>query len=261
MKYICEDNINFYDLINEDNEDTNNYNNNTINDSINDSINQQVNNVNTIINNNIDINSQNNDNCLISNLPLDITCVELPCKHKFNYYYLYHDIYNQKKNFNPYSSTLHRPTSDMINCPYCRKRLHCLLPPALDIKNVKSTLTINSPKVFCLKLKCCINNYNKNEIQSNIEPCIDDLVYVTPYGNFCLMHYKLIKYSKKRKERMKNKHNKSEYPIAELSKYEKKYKVAELREICKNNNTDINGTKKDMIIRLYNNKYDFSKQS
>lgn len=223
MNYICEDNINFYDLINDDNQDNTEEN-------------------------------ENNDNCLISNLPLDNTCIELPCKHKYNYYYLYQDIYNQKKSFNPYKGYEYRTNSNTIICPYCRTHINYLLPPTLDINNVKSKLSINAPKRFCLKLKCNIDNYkNKEDIISNIEPCIDDLVYVTPYGNYCLMHYKVIKYSKKRKERIKNKNiNKVEYPIAELSKYERKYKLDELREICKNNNIDISGTKKDMIIRLYN---------
>jgi uncharacterized CHY-type Zn-finger protein len=250
MNYIYEDNLNFYDLINADSNE------------------EDCDNTNQIVDNNHDKKQEQNNTCLISHLPLDITNIELDCKHKFNYYYLYHDIHDQKKSFNPYSGRIYRNTSDMIICPYCRKCMPYLLPPALDIKNVKSVNSVNAPKIFCLRLKCNIDNYNKEDILSKIEPCNDDLVYVTPYGNFCLMHYKIIKYSKKRKERIKNinrsgnkatNKNTIEYPNYELYKYERKYKLSDLREICKNNNIEYNGTKKDMIIRLYNNKYDFSK--
>lgn len=246
MNYICEDNINFYDLLKDDNE------NNENNDNNNTEENYPLENIN------LDNNENKNELCLISNLPLDITHIELPCKHKFNYYYIYNDIFSQKKNFNPYGNTS-KVLQDLIICPYCRKCIPYLLPPALDIKNVKNINNVNSPKCFCLRLKCNINNYCKDDILCNIEPCNDDLVYVTPYGKYCQMHYKIIKYSKKRKERIKNKTiNKiMEYPSPELVKYERKFKLSQLKELCIINNLDVKGTKKDIIIRLYNNNINF----
>lgn len=249
MNYICEDNINFYDLLNDTSDNDNN-----ISEKNNSLVNNKSDNTNK------DDKDDNTELCLISNLPLDITHIELPCKHKFNYYYIYSDIFSQKKNFNPYGNT-NKVLQDLIICPYCRKCTPYLLPPALDIKNIKSVNNVNSPKCFCLRLKCNINNYCKDDILCNIEPCNDDLVYVTPYGKYCQMHYKIIKYSKKRKERIKNKDmNKNiDYPSNELSKYEKKFKLSQLKELCTVNNIDIKGTKKDIIIRLYNNNIQFPK--
>lgn len=234
MNYICEDNINFYDLLNDDNDSENeNYNQD----------NKNKKNEKDVV-----------EKCLISNLPLDITSITLSCNHKFNYYYIYNDILTQKKNNNPYNSGIDKLYHDTIKCPYCRKFMPNLLPPALDIKNVKIITFINSPKQFCLKLKCNIDNHNKDDILSNIEPCKDDLVYVTPHGYLCLMHYKIIKYSMKRKEK-KQKKEILNYPIPELIKLERKFKLSELKEICKKNYIEDNGTKKEIIIRLYNINY------
>lgn len=232
MNYICEDNINFYDLIKDSDSDSNS---------------------------NINNENKNLEKCLISNLPLDITSITLQCNHKFNYYYIYNDILNQKKNHNPYGNE--KLSTDTILCPYCRKRTSYLLPPVLDIKNIKSVYMVNSPKMLCLKLKCNIDNYNKEDILCEIEPCKDDLCYVTPYGNFCLMHYKIIKYSIKRKERIKNKiikNNNTDYPIPDLIRYERKFKLQELKDICNKNNIQDSGSKKEIIIRLYNKNYNFS---
>lgn len=240
MNVIIEDNINFYDLIY--NDDTDNHND-------------------IIQNNNEDI-----EKCLISNLPLDITYIELPCKHKFNYYYLYKEVYSQKKNYNPYKiSIINFGDFNQNNflCPYCRTNICELLPPAIDLKNVKSIVNINSQKnnynkPKCIKLKCNIDSYDTTGIgfMTNVEKCNDnDNVYVTPYGHFCLMHYKSIKYVKNRKQKIIKKS--IDYPIPELSKYERKYKLNELKDLCKNNNILDNGTKKELIIRLHTIDFNF----
>jgi len=244
MNVIIEDNINFYDLIYNDNNDDDNDNNDLTqkNDTIN-----------------------NIEKCLISNLPLDITSIQLPCKHKFNYHYLFKEVYSQKKIYNPYKIGVYNFSDFNQNnflCPYCRTIVCELLPPAIDIKNVKSIININSQKnnnkITSIKLKCNIDSYDTtaNGFMTNVENCNEnDTVYVTPYGHFCLMHYKCIKYVKNRKQ--KNIKKIVDYPIPELVKYERKYKLSELKDFCKNNNIIDNGSKKELIIRLHNIGFNF----
>ena len=86
MNYIFESNINFYDELkkelmemNEDNKE-----------------------INGNIKNNNENNNENNDEnkCLITNEPLTIHYITLPCHHKFNYIPLYKTILLQKKQIN-----------------------------------------------------------------------------------------------------------------------------------------------------------------
>jgi hypothetical protein len=71
--------------------------------------------------------SDDQQTCLITNMPLDDTRVELSCGHKFNYEPLFNDIVNHKKKFNSmeYNGRLR---SDQIRCPYCRGKQSQLLP-------------------------------------------------------------------------------------------------------------------------------------
>ena len=54
-----------------------------------------------------DNNNQDEDNnCLITNLPLSDKFVTLSCGHKFNYVPLYNDIFNHKQKFNVMESSV-----------------------------------------------------------------------------------------------------------------------------------------------------------
>ena len=64
MKYIIEDNINFFDELNSDDCDPNN-------------------------------------TCLIENKPLVDNFITLSCGHKFNYLPIYNEIIKQKTKYNP----------------------------------------------------------------------------------------------------------------------------------------------------------------
>ena len=68
MNYEIEDNLDFYTLLNSSNKELEN-----------------------------DI--SNNNLCLISYEKLTDNSITLDCKHSFNYYPLYQEIYNQKRNF------------------------------------------------------------------------------------------------------------------------------------------------------------------
>jgi len=75
----------------------------------------------------LDVEDSDNDNeCLITNLPLGDNFITLECGHKFNYGPLYNDILNHKKKFN--SMERNSLKAIEIRCPYCRNIQKKLLP-------------------------------------------------------------------------------------------------------------------------------------
>ena len=83
MNYEIEGNLDFYSLLNTSNKELEN-----------------------------DI--SNNNLCLISYEKLTDNSITLDCKHSFNYYPLYQEIYNQKRNFNKYFD-INKKEADMIS--------------------------------------------------------------------------------------------------------------------------------------------------
>ena len=121
-----------------------------------------INTINTfydeINNNNIkDINEDNNNVnedriCLISGETLNNTQITLECNHKFNYFYIFNEIVNQKNIKNKYSKVL---KINEIKCPYCRTIQKKILP----FKNIPKCDTkihgVNYPKKYCMKNNPC----------------------------------------------------------------------------------------------------------
>ena len=65
--------------------------------------------------------------CLISGMELKENYVELHCGHKFNYFELYNEVYNQKRK-KPCSYAMYRLRPYQIMCPYCRHIENSLMP-------------------------------------------------------------------------------------------------------------------------------------
>jgi uncharacterized Zn finger protein (UPF0148 family) len=78
--------------------------------------------------------------CLITNLPLTENFVKMECNHKFNYVPLYNDILNHKKNFNKLERRILK--SGEIRCPYCRN-IQTTLLPYHEIVGIKLTHGVN----------------------------------------------------------------------------------------------------------------------
>ena len=66
--------------------------------------------------------------CLITNLPLNNNFFKMDCGHKFNYVPLYLDIKNHKQKFNGMEGNSSRLNKNEIRCPYCRNRHKGVLP-------------------------------------------------------------------------------------------------------------------------------------
>ena len=104
MKYNVENNIDFYKELYNSLDDNNNDDND----------------------NNIDV--ENKELCLITNMPLKNNFVKLICGHKFNYEAIYKDIFNHKKKFNNMEQIKTKLKQKQIRCPYCRNIQDELLP-------------------------------------------------------------------------------------------------------------------------------------
>lgn len=204
--------------------------------------------------NNDDDEEENVDRCLISNLPLDQTKIEFKCGHKFNYYYIFKEIFNIKKTNNnvfPNEKLGHIN----IKCPYCRTTYNQLLPPPFDISDTQELNWINSPNKWCMPIKC------------NKEICNSKKIYVTPRGYYCKRHYTFLKNDKNIDGSCgKNKsesNNEQEYifdkvkisnndTLHPLWKSYTHYKVNELKTILRDKGMKVSGTKAVLISRLLN---------
>ena len=81
------------------------------------------------------------DICLITKEPIN-NKITLPCKHSFDYYYLYLEIIEQKK------------TKKNFNCPYCRYIYNFTLP-FYEIDNVEKIHNINYNQTKTLPIFNC----------------------------------------------------------------------------------------------------------
>lgn len=176
----------------------------------------------------------NEEKCLISNLKLDKTKIELLCGHKFNYFYIFNEILNKKTTKNYYQQSL---GTTQISCPYCRKIFDYLLPPSLDIEQTYEINNINRPHRYSIPIICQYNN------------CINKKTYITPLGSYCKKHYSYLKNNDK-KEKNNEKGNKEE--LHPDWKDYTHFDVKTLKELLKYNNLKVSGTKPYLISRLLN---------
>ena len=122
-----------------------------------------------------------NNKCLINNEILSDTSLKLPCGHKFNYYPLYREIYEQKYNSN--CLELYKLKTWQMKCPYCRKIFDNILPYNPAIPDIKKIRGVNSPSKYSFypnKCKYVWKSGNKIGKSCNKE-CINE---------FCSSHNK-----------------------------------------------------------------------
>jgi len=113
----------------------------------------------------------NNDNlCLITNLPLEDNCFKMDCGHIFNYLPLYLDIKNHKQKFNGMEGNSSRLNKNEIRCPYCRKKHKGVLPYYEEL---------NLPKIDG------VNYIDPNyKVNLNTSSCYKTCQFLTPNPNF-----------------------------------------------------------------------------
>jgi hypothetical protein len=117
-----------------------------------------------------DIESNNDNICLITNLPLLDNCFKMDCGHSFNYLPLYLDIKNHKQKFNGMEGNSSRLNKNEIRCPYCRKKHKGVLPYYEEL---------NLPKIDG------VNYIDPNyKVSSNSSSFYKQCQFLTPNPNF-----------------------------------------------------------------------------
>jgi hypothetical protein len=163
-------------------------------------------------------NDQEENLCLITNMPLTNPFVEMECGHKFNYEPLYNDVLNHKKKYNNMERCVLKTFE--IRCPYCRKVQKNLLPYYEELGlakvhgvnyideliNLKDSAYTNS-NTHWEKGVCCYKIYDSS--QNIYIPCVNNqVILVNPTGQKYCYNHKFIaqkEYIAKKKMELKEK--------------------------------------------------------
>lgn len=155
--------------------------------------------------------SENENICLISNLPLVDFHFEMQCGHKFNYMPLFLDIKNHKQKFNNLEGSLSKLGHNQIRCPYCREKHLGTLPyhEELGLSKIHGVNFIDhdfkssNPYSYNIKCEFLVPNPDFNENDNNTDhggndKCLKCKHYGTQlnlYGDdkyYCCSHKKLV---------------------------------------------------------------------
>jgi len=146
----------------------------------------------------LDINDEdinNNENlCLITNLPLIDKFISMECGHKFNYIPLFNDIKNHKQKFNGMEGTSSKLNMNQIRCPYCRKKQIGILPyyEEFEFGKINGVNYINpnyKDKPPCYKYKHCdFLTLNPNYCALGINP-VESSEYSTANCKYILCNH------------------------------------------------------------------------
>lgn len=232
MNYIIEGGINFYDEIN-----------NIIPNSI-------ENNDDTVVENTL------NNYCLITQEPLTINYIKLPCGHKFNYFPLYKEISIQKKNSTSANAfEIIKLNINEMKCPYCRLKIDKILPyiPLYtdedDGKNIIERINgINSPERYCMKHKDCSWIFKQGKDEGT--KCLKNAYYRNNINDaYCDMHWKKIDI--KNNEKVETIDKDTTIWTDEMTKYSKTKSIDELKNILRKEFYKVGGNKKELVIRIF----------
>ena len=220
----------------------------------------EINNITTNNNNITPNNDTLNNLCLITQEPLTINYIKLPCGHTFNYLPLYKEISVQKKN-----STIKnvfeiiKLNINEMKCPYCRLKIDNILPyipfyqENEDGKNIIERINgVNSPERYCMKHKDCSWVFKQGKDEGTT--CSKNAYYrntndAYAYCNdaYCDMHWKKIDIKNTEKS------NSEDIWTDEMSKYSKTKTIDELKNILRKEFCKVGGNKKELVIRIFEN--------
>ena len=175
-------------------------------------------------------NDEEENMCLITDMPLKENYVKLVCGHKFNYNAIFNEVKKQKCMYNHLEVT--RLKKSQIKCPYCRRIQTGLLPYCDGFEKIR---LVNHPRALqCLPNKC---NYifasGKKKGQTCGKQCLKD---------YCICHEKIIL---KRKEKQLLKEQKQL-----KKKLDKSIKTQKTKKNMKLDSGKVNKIVNDPLIKL-----------
>ena len=224
--YIIEGGIDFY-------QELNNVNNN-------------VNNLHDV-NNLYDVNNVNNNICLITKEQLSYNYITLPCNHSFNYVPLYKEICLQKQKIT-YLTDLEivKLSSHQIKCPYCRTIINNLIPYIPINDEIQKIINVNSPSKYCMTRYKCRYTFKSGKTKGSL---CNKHAYEIPNkdGIYCEKHWN----SNSNKNKNKNKKENMVW-TEEMEKIFKNNKVKQLKLLLNEKGYKLTGTKKELVYRLLN---------
>jgi hypothetical protein len=145
---------------------------------------------------NVELDYNDSDRCLITHEPLNESSVTLECNHSFNYLPLYKYVVNSKTQFNNMEKKSLKVSQ--IKCPYCRNIQNHLLPlppSGMDVKIIHGVNKIEYSPIMVGK--CCYGDGS----------CKSTSVYLAYQDNttYCFTHRSLMKKKWEKEEKTKHK--------------------------------------------------------
>ena len=193
-----------------------------------------------------DVNEDKSDACLLSGEPLVRNHITLPCKHRFNYRSLYHEVIKQKTVYNP-NDNVHLRVNEM-KCPYCRQITSKILPYIPCIQGVTKVKGVNDPYYLCMNHKKCSWCYKTGKKKGEICSAAG---FDTDYGAYCTKHWgKILLNASKHAE---NVSNNTEW-TTEMEEMFRSNTVASLKEMLREKKLKVSGAKKELVMRVFLNK-------
>ena len=143
---------------------------------------------------NLDSDDEEENVCLLTNLPLDDNKITLPCNHSFNFFPLYKEVVNQKTG-SFVGLEINRLHFNQIKCPYCRQKVDRLLPHIRLSDQMNYINGVNSPEKLCMKFKDCSYIFKAGTNKGT--SCVKTAFH-SSNGCYCNIHQK-IAYNKVKK--------------------------------------------------------------
>lgn len=170
--------------------------------------------------------------CLLTGLPLEHNHIVLPCNHTFNYPAIFNEVIAQKTQHTQYGYSYGldtaRLTLGQVKCPYCRHVDNNLLPytpmPGFNTR----IRGVNSPAYLCRQSQSC--TWRLRSGKSKGKYC-GGCAFTDESGCYCPRHRKTVV----------------------LTNGSSKYSsltVSELKQLLRNQNLKVSGTKRELIDRL-----------
>jgi len=138
--------------------------------------------------NNLDSDDEDVDFCLLTKMPLDKNKITLPCKHSFNFIPLYREVCIQKTH-SPSHLDMDKVRMDQIKCPYCRQKFNFLLPHVRINKDVTYIYGVNKPEQLCMPFHKCRYVFNSGK-QKNVQ--CDKTGYYDQSECYCPSHHTIM---------------------------------------------------------------------
>ena len=180
------------------------------------------------------------DHCLLTQEPLTLNYITMPCGHKYNYVAICKEISNMKSPKTYYYNSGIKLARNQTFCPYCRKIFNQLLPkiPWTDFVPAKYVCSSTNH----IEHRTCQYVFQSGKRKG--ECCGKKNAFDTKDGSFCSQHA-----CSKKKSKAKTK--KITITLDEEGKkIWKKYKVNELKDLLRSNSLPVSGTKAILITRL-----------